>query len=76
MVTLGLLAGTGALQTYAEGAWVQRSAGRRSHLTAESVLVVAVFVGLLVTTIGGPVVAGMATAYAGAQALGRDGPGR
>ncbi len=72
--TLGLLAGTGALQTYAEGAWVQDLLDGVST-SLPSGLVISVFVGLLVTTIGGPVVAGMATAYAGAQALGRDGRG-
>ena len=72
--TLALLAGTGTLQTYAEGEWVT------DILTGVSTsppggIILASLVGLLVSAIGGPVIAGLAAAYAGAQALGRDGKG-
>ena len=72
--TLALLAGTGALQTYADGAWLTDLLDGVSTTPPGGILLSAL-VGLLVTTIGGSVVAGMATAYAGAQALGRDGRG-
>ena len=72
--TLGLLAGTGALQTYADGAWLTDLLDGVSTSPPAGILLSAL-VGLLVTTIGGPVIAGMATAYAGAEALGRDGRG-
>jgi hypothetical protein len=72
--TLGLLSVTGALQTYTDGLWLQNLLDGASTSVPSGILI-AIFVGLLVTTIGGPVIAGMATAYAGAQALGRDGRG-
>lgn len=72
--TLAILAGTGVLQTYADGAWLADLLDGVSTSPPSGILLAA-FVGLLVTTIGGPVVAGMATAYAGAGALGRDGRG-
>lgn len=72
--TVALLAGTGALQTYAEGTWWTDLLDGVSTSVPTGILI-AVFVGLLVSTIGGSVVAGMATAYAGAQALGQDGRG-
>jgi hypothetical protein len=72
--TLALLAGTGVLQTYADGAWLIDLLDGTSTSAPDGIFI-SLLVGMLVTTIGGPVVAGMATAYAGAQALGGDGAG-
>ena len=74
VASLGLLAATGALQTYADGAWLTDLLDGVSTSLPSGILLSAL-VGLLVTTIGGSVVAGIATAYAGAEALGRDGRG-
>ena len=48
---------------------------RRRHLDSVPGILLSSLLGLLVSTIGAPVVAGLATAYTGAQALGRDGRG-
>jgi hypothetical protein len=72
-VTLGTLAGTGSLETFADAGWLDDILA--GGTTLPSGIVLATLLGLLVTTIGGPVIAGIATAYAGAQALGRDGRG-
>ena len=71
-VTLGALAATGSLQTYADAGWVERPAGGGST-TIPAGIVLATLLGLLVSTIGGPVVAGMAAAY---RRRAGPGPGR
>lgn len=73
-VTLSSLALTGSLQTFAEAGWLDdlltgKSTGLPGGIVLASVL------GLLVTSAGAPVVAGLATAYAGAGALGKNGAG-
>jgi hypothetical protein len=73
VVTLGTLGATGAMQTFADGGWLEEILA--GSTTLPTGIVLATLLGLLVTTIGGPVIAGIATAYAGAQALGRDGRG-
>jgi hypothetical protein len=72
LVTLSMLIGTGSLQTYADAKWVDDVL--RGGMPPGGILLSALL-GLLVSTIGGPVIAGIATAYAGAGALGRDGRG-
>jgi hypothetical protein len=72
-VTLGTLVATGSLETFADAGWFDDILA--GGTTLPSGIVLATVLGLLVTTIGGPVVAGIATAYAGAQAVGRDGRG-
>jgi len=72
--TLALLAGTGSLQTYADGEWFTDILTGAST-SPPSGIILASLVGVLVSAIGGPVIAGLATAYAGALALGRDGKG-
>ncbi|MEP6559501.1 MAG: hypothetical protein ABJD68_00295 [Nakamurella sp.] len=71
-VVLAMLAGSGTLATYAEATWVNDLLAGRS---LPSGIISSALVGLLISTIGAPVIAGMATAYTGAQALGRDGRG-
>jgi len=73
-LTFGALAVSGSLQTYADGLWLEDMLiGSTTQLPGGILL--STMLGLLVTTIGGPVVAGMASAYTGAQALGHDGRG-
>jgi hypothetical protein len=72
IVTIGILVGSGSLQRYAEAEWVNDVL--KGGMPPGGILLAAVL-GLLVSTIGGPLIAGIATAYAGAQALGRDGRG-
>lgn len=74
VATLGLLSVTGVLQTYADGAWLTDILDG-SSTTPPGGIIIAALAGLLVSTIGGAVVAGIATAYTGAEALGRDGRG-
>jgi len=74
VVTLGTLFLTGTLQTFAEAGWIDDVLAGTST-AVPSGIVLASLLGLLITTIGGPVIAGMATAYAGARALGKDGRG-
>lgn len=74
VVTLGTLSLTGSLQTFADADWLNDIlTGKSTSLPGGIVL--ASLLGLLVTTAGAPVVAGLATAYAGAAALGKDGRG-
>lgn len=73
-VTIGTLAVTGSLQTYADAAWVDDIL-RGGAATVPSGILVATFLGLIVSTSGGPVVAALAAAVAGAQAVGHDGRG-
>lgn len=72
LITLGVLVGSGSLQTYADAKWVEDVL--KGGMPPGGILLAAVL-GLLVSTIGGPVIAGIATAYSGAGALGRDGKG-
>lgn len=72
LVTLGVLAASGSLQTYADAQWVNDVL--KGGMPPGGILLAAML-GLLVSTVGGPVIAGIATAYAGAGALGRDGRG-
>jgi hypothetical protein len=71
-VLLGLIWANGALQTYADAQWVNDLLAGRS---IPGVILLSSVAGLLVTTIGAAILAGMAVAYTGAQALGRDGRG-
>jgi hypothetical protein len=73
-VTLGVMAASGSLSTYAENIWLEDLLAGTSTSIPGSILVAA-GLGTLVSAIGAPVVAGMASAYAGAEALGRDGSG-
>ena len=73
ILTVGTLWLTGSLSTYVSSGWLQDILDGGTSIP--SGIVWASLLGLLVTTIGGPVVAGLATAYTGAQALGRDGRG-
>ena len=73
VVTLGTLALSGSLGTFADASWLDDIL--RGGTTLPAGIVLATLLGLVVTTIGGPVVAGVAVAFAGAQALGRDGRG-
>jgi hypothetical protein len=73
-LTFGSLAVSGSLQTYADGLWLEDMlSGKTTQLPGGILL--STLLGLLVTTIGGPVVAGLASAYTGAEALGHDGRG-
>ena len=72
-LTLGVLAATGSLATFADAGWLQDILAGGTTLPAGILL--ATLLGLVVSTIGAPVIAGIASAYAGAQALGRDGRG-
>ena len=73
-VTFGCLALTGSLSTFAEAGWLDDLlTGKSTSVPAGIVL--ASLLGLLITTSGAPVIAGLATAYAGAGALGKDGRG-
>ena len=74
IATLGTLVASGSLQTYADGRWLDDLLGGRSTALPAGILF-STLLGLLVSTIGAPVVAGLATAFAGAAALGRDGRG-
>ncbi len=73
-VTVGVLAATGSLQTYADAEWVNDIL-QRGSTTLPSGILIATLLGLVVSTSGAPVVAGLAAAFTGAQALGRDGRG-
>ncbi len=73
-VTIGTLAVTGSLRSYADAAWVD-DVLRGGATTVPSGILVATFLGLVVSTSGGPVIAGLAAAVAGAQALGHHGRG-
>ena len=73
-VTFGTLAAAGSLRTYADGLWLQDILSGKTSTLPGGILLSTVL-GLLVTTIGAPVIAGMASAYTGAQALGHDGRG-
>jgi len=73
-VTLGVMAGAGTLSTYATSSWLDELLTGKSTGIPGSILLAAAL-GTLVSTIGAPVVAGMASAYAGAEALGRNGSG-
>ncbi len=73
-LTFGTLAATGSLQVYADGLWLQDIlSGKTTQLPAG--ILPATLLGLLITTIGAAVIAGLASAYTGAQALGHDGRG-
>jgi hypothetical protein len=72
VVLLGLVSANGALQTYADAQWVNDLLAGGSIPGA---ILLASVASLLVSTIGAPIIAGMAVAYTGAQALGRDGRG-
>ena len=73
-VTFGALAATGSLQTYADAVWVEDLL-RGTITSVPSGILIATLLGLVVSTSGGPVIAGLATAFAGAHALGGDGRG-
>src|SRR5664279_5041026 len=73
-VTLGVIAAGGSLSTYADSSWFEDLLAGTSTSIPGSILVAA-GLGTLVSAIGAPVVAGMASAYAGAEALGREGSG-
>lgn len=73
LVTVGTLWLTGVLNAYASSAWLQDILDGGTSIP--SGILLASLLGLLVTTAGGPVIAGVATAYTGALALGRDGRG-
>jgi hypothetical protein len=73
-VTFGTLAAAGSLRTYADGLWLQDILSGKTSTLPGGILLSTVL-GLLVTTTGAPVIAGMASAYTGAQALGHDGRG-
>ena len=73
-VTLGVLATSGSLSSYADNRWLDDLLAGTSTSIPGSIVVAAVL-GTLVSAIGAPVVAGMASAYAGAEALGRNGSG-
>lgn len=73
LVTVTTLWLTGVLSAYASSQWLQDILEGGTNIP--SGILLASLLGLLVTTVGGPVVAGVATAYTGAQALGRDGRG-
>jgi hypothetical protein len=73
-VTYGLLAAGGSLQTYADGLWLQDMLSGKATTIPGGILL-STLLGLLVTTVGAPVIAGLASAYTGAQALGQDGRG-
>ena len=72
--TLGVLAASGSLDAYAGNTWLDDVLTGKSTAVPGAILL-AVILGTVVSTIGAPVVAGLATAYAGAQALGRTGAG-
>ncbi len=77
-VTLGVMAWSGSLASYADNtflsAWFNDLLAGKNPPTPWAILL-AGSLGTLVSTIGAPVVAGMASAYAGAEALGRNGSG-
>ena len=73
-VTLGVLAGTGSLSSYADSTWLNDLLAGTSTSIPGSILLAA-GLGTLVSTIGAPIVAGLASAYAGAEALGRNASG-
>lgn len=68
--TLLALSATGTLQSYASGTWVSDLLAGRTALPPTGMLI-GILAGLLVSTTGGVVLSGLATAYAGADALGR-----
>jgi hypothetical protein len=68
--TLGTLAATDSLATYAAATWLQDIVAGRSTLPPSSVLL-ALVLNLLISATGGVLTAGVAAAYAGADALGR-----
>ncbi|MET0966527.1 MAG: hypothetical protein ABWZ02_09035, partial [Nakamurella sp.] len=72
VVLLGLVSANDALQTYADAQWVNDLLAGGSIPGA---ILLSSVASLLVSTIGAPIIAGMAVAYTGAQALGRDGRG-
>ena len=72
-VTIGTLWLSGTLSTYATAAWLDDIV--KGGTSIPSGILLSSILGLLVSTIGAPIIAGMASAYTGAQALGRDGQG-
>jgi MFS family permease len=72
------MAASGSLSAYAENTWLSTwlndLLGDKNPPIPWAILL-AGSLGTLVSTIGAPVVAGMASAYAGAEALGRNGSG-
>ncbi len=73
-VTIGTLAATGSLQTYVDAKWLE-DALSGGGTTLPSGILLGTLLGLLVSTAGAPVIAGLAAAFAGALALGADGRG-
>jgi len=73
-LTFGSLAISGSLQTYADGLWLQDILSGKTTSLPGGILL-STLLGLLATTVGAPVVAGFASAYTGAEALGHDGRG-
>ena len=74
VVTLGVMAASGSLSSYADSSWLNDLLAGTSTSIPESILLAA-GLGTLVSTIGAPIVAGLASAYAGAEALGRNASG-
>ncbi len=72
-VLLGTLALTNSLDVYASGRWITDL--QQGRLGLPGGIVVASLLSLLVSGIGAPVIAGVAAAYTGAQALGASGRG-
>ena len=71
--TVGVLAAAGSLRSYAEATWLADLLQGGTSVPAS--ILVSALAGLMVSLIGAQAVAGMATAYAGALAQGRDGRG-
>ncbi|MFN8197223.1 hypothetical protein [Nakamurella multipartita] len=71
--TLAVLALAGSLRTYAEATWLQDIIDGGSSIPPA--IIVSALSGLVVSTVGGVLVAGMAAAGAGSLAQGRDGRG-
>lgn len=71
---LGILAAAGTLDDFATGSWAEEvfNGGR---MTLPASLWVALIAGELISLVGGLVLAGVATAFAGADAMGDTGPG-
>lgn len=72
-VSMGVLAAMGSLQSYAEAAWLEDII--RGGTAIPAPVVASALASLVVSTVTGVVVAGLATAGAGALAQGRDGRG-
>lgn len=72
-VSLLVLAVSGTLPSYAEAAWLEDIL--QGGTTIPAPIIVSALAGLVVSTVGGAIVAGMATAGAGSLAQGRDGRG-